>query len=51
MLWFLRKQLEKVASMTTLLDIARRSDTLFDLENVLAPEQSRLATHMKPPSP
>lgn len=35
--WFLEKQVEKVASMTILLDDTRRADTLFDLEDVLAP--------------
>lgn len=39
MLWFLREQVEEVASMTTLLNIARRADNLFDIENYLAREQ------------
>lgn len=38
MLWFLKEQVEEVASMTTLLNIARRADNLFDIENFLARE-------------
>ena len=38
MLWFLQEQVEEVASMTTLLNIARRADNLFDIENYLARE-------------
>lgn len=38
MLWFLKEQVEEVASMSTLLNIARRADNLFDIENFLARE-------------
>ncbi|KRE71145.1 ferritin [Arthrobacter sp. Soil762] len=39
MLWFLKEQVEEVASMTTLVNIARRADNLFDVENFLARER------------
>lgn len=39
MLWFLKEQVEEVASMTTLLNIARRADNLFDIENFVARER------------
>lgn len=39
MLWFLKEQVEEVASMTTLLNIAERADNLFDIENYVAREQ------------
>jgi ferritin len=39
MLWFLKEQVEEVASMNTLLNIARRADNLFDIENFLARER------------
>jgi ferritin len=39
MLWFLKEQVEEVSSMTTLLNIARRADNLFDVENFLAREK------------
>ena len=38
MLWFLREQVEEVASMTTLLTILERAENLFDVENFLARE-------------
>jgi len=39
MLWFLREQVEEVASMTTLLNIAERTENnLFDIENFMARE-------------
>jgi ferritin len=38
MLWFLKEQVEEVASMTTLVNIAARADNLFDLENFVARE-------------
>jgi ferritin len=38
MLWFLKEQVEEVASMTTLVNIAARADNLFDIENYLARE-------------
>jgi len=38
MLWFLKEQVEEVASMTTLLNIAERADNLFDIENYVARE-------------
>ncbi len=38
MLWFLKEQVEEVASMSTLLAIARRADNLFDIENFLVRE-------------
>lgn len=40
MLWFLKEQVEEVASMTTLLNVAARAgENLFDLENYVAREQ------------
>ncbi|MGY2745946.1 ferritin [Arthrobacter sp. UYCu723] len=48
MLWFLKEQVEEVASMTTLLNIARRADNLFDIENFLARE--RVGAHGHPGS-
>jgi len=36
MLWFLKEQVEEVASMTTLLTIAERTTNLFDIENFVA---------------
>ncbi|MBI9116045.1 ferritin [Sanguibacter suaedae] len=40
LLWFLKEQVEEVASATTLLTVARRAgDNLFDLENYVAREQ------------
>ena len=38
MLWFLKEQVEEVASMSTLLTIVERADNLFDVENYLARE-------------
>ncbi len=38
MLWFLKEQVEEVAAMTTLLNIAERADNLFDIENFIARE-------------
>ncbi|WP_166878329.1 ferritin [Salinibacterium sp. ZJ450] len=39
MLWFLKEQVEEVASMTTLLTIAERAgDNYFDIENFIARE-------------
>ncbi len=39
MLWFLKEQVEEVASMTTLLNVAQRAgDNWFDLENYVARE-------------
>ena len=38
MLWFLKEQVEEVASMTTLLNIAERADNFFDIENFIARE-------------
>jgi bacterioferritin B len=38
MLWFLKEQVEEVASMTTLLNITERGDNLFDIENYIARE-------------
>ena len=38
MLWFLKEQVEEVASMSTLLNIAERAETLFDIENFVARE-------------
>lgn len=38
MLWFLKEQVEEVASMTTLVNVARRAENLFDLENFVARE-------------
>jgi len=45
MLWFLQEQVEEVASMTTLVNIADRADNLFDVENFLAREQVGDAGH------
>ncbi|GAA4286362.1 ferritin [Georgenia daeguensis] len=40
MLWFLKEQVEEVASATTLLTVAERAgNNLFDLENYVAREQ------------
>ncbi|GAB4099172.1 ferritin [Sinomonas halotolerans] len=40
MLWFLKEQVEEVASMTTLLNVAQRAGgNLFDLENFVARER------------
>lgn len=40
MLWFLKEQVEEVASMSTLVSVAERAgDNLFDLENFVAREQ------------
>jgi ferritin len=40
LLWFLKEQVEEVASATTLLTVATRAgDNLFDLENYVAREQ------------
>lgn len=41
MLWFLKEQVEEVASMSTLLNVARRADNLFDVEMFLARERVR----------
>jgi ferritin len=38
MLWFLKEQVEEVASMTTLLNIAERAENSFDIENFVARE-------------
>jgi ferritin len=38
MLWFLKEQVEEVASMTTLLTIIDRAENLFDVENYLVRE-------------
>ncbi|AJT42048.1 ferritin [Psychromicrobium lacuslunae] len=38
MLWFLKEQVEEVASMSTLVNIAERADSLFDIENFIARE-------------
>ncbi|GAA3328953.1 MULTISPECIES: ferritin [Paeniglutamicibacter] len=38
MLWFLKEQVEEVASMSTLLNIARRASSLFEIETFLARE-------------
>ena len=39
MLWFLKEQVEEVASMSTLLNVGRRADNLFDVETFLARER------------
>ena len=36
MLWFLKEQVEEIASMQTLLNVAERTDNLFDIENFVA---------------
>jgi len=38
MLWFLKEQVEEIASMQTLLNVAERTDNLFDIENFVARE-------------
>lgn len=38
MLWFLKEQVEEVASMSTLLTIVERAENLFDVENYLSRE-------------
>ncbi|MCU1514207.1 MAG: bacterioferritin, partial [Microbacteriaceae bacterium] len=38
MLWFLKEQVEEVASMSTLLTIVERATNLFDVENYLVRE-------------
>jgi ferritin len=38
MLWFLQEQVEEVASMSTLLNIARRASSFFEVETYLARE-------------
>ncbi|MFC6354943.1 ferritin [Luethyella okanaganae] len=38
MLWFLKEQVEEVASMSTLLTIAQRAENYFDIENFVARE-------------
>ena len=38
MLWFLKEQVEEVASMSTLLTIVTRASNLFDVENYLSRE-------------
>ncbi len=38
MLWFLKEQVEEVASMSTLLTIITRAENLFDVENYLSRE-------------
>lgn len=41
MLWFLKEQVEEVASMSTLLTVIKRADNnLFDVENYLARESA-----------
>ena len=45
MLWFLKEQVEEVASMSTLLAIVERADNLFDVENFLARESVGDAGH------
>ena len=45
MLWFLKEQVEEVASMTTLVNIADRADNLFDIENYLAREHGHHDGH------
>ncbi|MCO5293484.1 MAG: ferritin [Homoserinimonas sp.] len=41
MLWFLKEQVEEVASMSTLLTVIKRADNnLFDVENYLAREST-----------
>lgn len=39
MLRFLKVQIEEVASMTTLVNITRRAENLFDIENYMARDQ------------
>jgi bacterioferritin B len=45
MLWFLKEQVEEVASMTTLLNITERAENLFDIENYIARETVGDAGH------
>lgn len=39
MLWFLKEQVEEVASMSTLLNVARRASSFFEVETFLARER------------
>ncbi|BBZ36654.1 ferritin BfrB [Mycolicibacterium confluentis] len=51
MQWFLKEQVEEVASMTTLLRVAERAgDNLFDLENFVAREFTAGATDPTAPA-
>jgi ferritin len=51
MQWFLKEQVEEVASMTTLLRIADRAgDNLFDLEDFVAREMTGAATDPTAPT-
>lgn len=45
MLWFLKEQVEEVASMSTLLTIIQRAGNLFDVENYLVRESVGDAGH------
>ena len=45
MLWFLKEQVEEIASMTTLVNIAARAENLFDIENYLAREHGHDGGH------
>ncbi|GAA1694746.1 ferritin [Microbacterium sediminicola] len=44
MLWFLKEQVEEVASMQTLVNVAERTENLFDIENFVARETSEATT-------
>lgn len=45
MLWFLKEQVEEVASMSTLLNVARRAGSVFEVETFLARERVGDAGH------
>lgn len=49
MLWFLKEQVEEVASMTTLLTIVERTENLFDIENFIARDMSEQDTSSDAP--
>ncbi len=51
MLWFLKEQVEEVASMQTLLTIAERTENLFDIENFVARDVAAQATGSEADAP
>ena len=51
MLWFLKEQVEEIASMQTLLNVAERTDNLFDIENFVARDVAAQATGAEADAP
>ncbi len=51
MLWFLKEQVEEIASMQTLLNVAERTDNLFDIENFVARDVASQATGSEADAP